>query len=314
MTWIRVDTTLPTEPIIGELCERLGVDIPTAIGLHVCAQLGFADHRTDAMVDQVPNVSLEQWSYWGTVRHERPPAPGAFAEALRELCVQTEEGKRDPVGRFKGWWRQEALIRKQLADAARRKPGPRGDDPGSGDGGPPGGSPGEPPRSPPDARAGSRGNVVVVDGNENGKATTTTPAGSDFQPVDGLTYVRRVVGAVNKGLQENPSYGPGRSFNELTCSSQDIQQEWIREGIPVEVAERAVYERARKFRPSRTRPQPTTLRYFSRGVVEDWERVRARDAARGLEPAGAGLVLSEGEMYARSLETSAREDEVPHGT
>lgn len=147
MTWLRWDTDAPHSDVVGHLAESLSVPLPYAFGLYVACCLGFGQHRPDGRVELVTDSTLEQWAYW-------PGKKGVFATAFRSRCV-------GPDGTLRGWWRNAALLRKQQADAGKRKP------------------PKNPPKTPEDCPENPRGNVADDGGRrtEDGYDNGTTPTG-----------------------------------------------------------------------------------------------------------------------------------------
>ena len=93
------------------------------------------------------------------------------------------------------------------------------------------------------------------------QGTTTTPTADARE---------RVTAAANRGLDEQ--YGTGHRI--LVPSTAEWLEPLLVEGMPVEVAESAVYDMA-----GRTTRRPSSMRYFAPGVREAWERERARRAA-----------------------------------
>jgi hypothetical protein len=156
MTWIRWDTTAPRHELIGTIAERLRIPAAQAFGHFAAACCGFGEYRKDGCSGAVSDTTLEDWALWRG-------KPGRFAAVFRDLCIQRREDAQDPPGTVKGWWRQKALLEKQLRDAARRKPTDA-----------PPETPDLPPENPRGFRAGSSGDV---DGDVNELRTTTTTAG-----------------------------------------------------------------------------------------------------------------------------------------
>lgn len=274
MTWIRVDSTLPSEAFIGHLAEALGVKIPTAVGMYVSTVLGFAEYEKTGIAANVTTSSLEQWARW-------PGKPGRYAAAFRKHCVETRDDQPDRKGTCKLWWKQEALLAKALRDAARLRDERKReterrekvaessrDDSASVAG---------------SSRLGRAANVDVdVDVDDDGtlKAlTTTTGTGTEVERA--VAYVTLCVAACNRGLRENVSIRT--AFNEVAASAQDVHREWIESGIPVDVAVAAIYDSARKYRVVGRHRQPTTLRYFDNAVREAWEQKQARSAESSVD-------------------------------
>lgn len=111
MTWIRWDTATPRADVVGFLADRLALEPALALGLYNAMCCGFGDHQVEGRLDQVPDATVEAWAMWRGRR-------GRFAAAIREWCAKSEETGGDP-GELRGWWRQQALLRKQQKDAGR---------------------------------------------------------------------------------------------------------------------------------------------------------------------------------------------------
>lgn len=120
MTWTRWDTEAPHSDVVGYLAEALHVRQAEAYGLYNACCQGFAKHRADGLVSEVPDTSIERWAMWEGKK-------GRFAAAFRARCV-SEGGGKDPAGTIRGWWRQAALLTKQAKDA-QRPPSHRRDHP-----------------------------------------------------------------------------------------------------------------------------------------------------------------------------------------
>jgi len=287
LTWIRVDGTLAREVMIGALAEGLRVKVPTAVGLWVGTHLGFAEYQRDGIAGRVSDTSLELWAGW-------PGPVGKYAAAFRTHCVETRDDQPDPPGQIRLWWRQEMLIRKAEGDAQRKRDEREYERRRREDGA---------RRSSAESALDERRNSArradgagngSSNGNEYEKATTTTE--------DAVTYARDCVIAVNTGLRHNPRISGGYGFNELLPSNQDVQNEWLRDGIPLELATRVIYERAKAYRPAGRNRQPSTLRYFDTAVRDAWERQRGRETpSGGVALAVAESDLTEGERLAREL-------------
>lgn len=111
MTWLRIDTDAARSGVAGDLARDLGIKPMLALGHYVAAILGFGEHQPDGVVASVDDHTLENWAFW-------KGKEGRFAAAFRARCTSDGSGK-DPVGVVRGWWRQDALLRKQAKDASR---------------------------------------------------------------------------------------------------------------------------------------------------------------------------------------------------
>jgi hypothetical protein len=118
VTWIRWETKTPKHELVGDLAEGLKVRRAEALGLYNATCCGFGEYRKDGRADQITDTTLEQWAEWEGRK-------GRFAEIFRQRCVEQRSGQRDAVGTVKGWWRQAALLEKQVKDNSRPKPAKR---------------------------------------------------------------------------------------------------------------------------------------------------------------------------------------------
>ncbi len=159
MTWLRWETGAASSGVAGELAQALGIRIADAFYHYFRSVSAFGEHRRDGMVTEVSDDQLEEWAGWRGRR-------GRFAAAFRARCTSDGTGK-DREGQVRGWWRQEALLRKQERDNARPPSHLRGAD--------------EYPPDSPDIPAGeSRGKSGDSrggdgDGDEDGNGTTSSP-------------------------------------------------------------------------------------------------------------------------------------------
>jgi hypothetical protein len=282
MTWFRVEAALRDHKVLGVIAEQLRVRRAEAAGLYVLTLAGFAEHEQSGRPALVSDSDLEDWARW----HGRA---GRFAQLFRERFVETREGQRDPPGQIKGWWRQGALFRKQQADATK----PAGNTPPPTDPQ----SPENPATIPRGNPAGSSGYVVVVDVDDNGTRPLTAGPARVIEPI---VYTQRCTVAANRGLRENPLVA-GR-FNELVASNQAEPAEWLRDGVAIEVAEAAIYHRAKVFRPRGRNTQPTHLGYFRDAVKDAWEKVQGQQLEGGVNTAPPSEEVDEYELAARRLE------------
>lgn len=278
MTWFRVDVGLGEHQLVGAIVEGLGVSIPEAAGLYTLTLAGFAEYQPDGMVRAVTNTTLEEWAKWNG-------EGGKFARFFRRHCIQRRPGQQDPPGVVKGWWRNKKLLEEQ--ERSRRKPGQ---------------GTRKALRGLFGANSGpSRGNVdvdvVEISKDLVTSRTTNIPTSQQTERRaregpravlgESTVYLQRCTAAANRGLRENTTLN---GFNELVASAQDEPRLWLDAGIPIEIAEAAIFNRAKAYRPSGTRRQPTTLRYFTQAVEEAWSRSQsgAREAGVNVtEPATA---------------------------
>jgi hypothetical protein len=285
VTWFRTDTGVGDHELVGAIAEALNLTVPAAVGHYVLTLAGFAEYRRDGLVTAVTDMTLEEWAKWRGKR-------GRFAQFFREHCVEHREGQRDLLGTVKGWWRQEALFREQ--ERKRTRPGQGSREAEQRREGREQAARGFTAESPPVPR----GNVDV-DSLSSLPVLSGTSALNGAQP-EPIRYTQRCTAAANRGLRENPLI---EGFNELVSSAQDEPEEWHTQGIPVAVAEQAIYHRAKTYRPRGSRRQPTTLGYFREAVGEAWAKTQGRQLEADLntvpeKPEG----LDEYELAARRLE------------
>lgn len=293
MTWLRMDTDMRDHKVIGDLASALNVPLPHALGLYAGCLFGFGEHFPEAYPVRVADSLIEKWASWGGKR-------GRFADAFRRLCIETEAGRKDPPGRIRGWWRQEALLRKQEID--RQKPAGTSRIPRNS------------PQIPPEIPRGNLGCNEDGHDNDNGLSYESAAENSDSAPeVSPIGYRQQCTAACNRGLRENPNL-PG--FNELVSSNQDVTDTWRDAGIPVHVAARAIYWRAIAYKPQPTRRQPTSLRYFRQAVEEAWQLEQSGMAEGKLDPgaapsrpgASATVTVDEGEFARAGRELMQRRE------
>lgn len=154
MTWLRVETDFPDHDVIGTFAERLRCDPDRAAMCLLRVWCGFADHAPDGFLAKITDTTLERWARW-------PGKRGAFAELFREVAV-------DEDGKVRGWWRQEALLRKQEKDRTRPSSKDRNGEP------PPDIPPKNPPNSPGGIAGESRGNRKGDEDEDGSKASSST--------------------------------------------------------------------------------------------------------------------------------------------
>jgi hypothetical protein len=271
-----MDCALPDHPIVGLLARELGVDTDKALACYARTLFGFGDHRIDGRPEFVADVTLEEWARWkGKV--------GRWAAAFRRLCVEHRADQKDEQGVIKGWWRQRALLEKQLKDAAKRKPTRREA------GAVPPGTTQLPPGNPRGFSSEFTGHDDDDDDGYGKEASASSGAGAretgPVDPVSRVEYAQRCTVACNRGLRENELI---QGFNELVASNQvDTAGEWYEARIPVEVAEQAIYQRARAYPPAGRNRQPRSLNYFRDVVKEAAEREAGRDQERRFTPRAA---------------------------
>lgn len=286
MTWFRVEASLRDHTVLGVIAEALKVRPAEAAGLYILTLAGFAEHEPTGRPELVTDTDLEGWARWFGRR-------GRFAQLFRERFIERREDQRDPPGQIKGWWRQEALLREQ--ERSRNRPGQgtrkalEGTD---------------------ETAPGHRDNTAVplrgnVDEDEDGNERNllTNGAEPDLSPT---RYTQLCTVACNRGMRENPLI---RSrFNELAASGQDEPALWQAEGIPIAVAEAAIYHRSKAYRPSANRRQPTTLGYFRAAVKDAWEKAqgRALEGDVNTTPLPDAEEIDEYERVARQLEAKER--------
>lgn len=107
MTWIRWECDTPTSDVVMHLAEALNIEPALAHGLYAGACCGMGRHQQDGKLTAVTDTAIEQWALWRGKR-------GRFAAAFRARCM-------DGDGELRGWWRQDALFRKQENDRRRAK-------------------------------------------------------------------------------------------------------------------------------------------------------------------------------------------------
>jgi hypothetical protein len=106
MKWIRIDAGIACDPKLQQLADTLGVRLPHAIGLVICALCQFPAHARDGDIGAIPDATLEKWAGWEGKR-------GKFAPAFRAtFCVD---------GVVTGWEKHNgAAVRKADKDTERQ--------------------------------------------------------------------------------------------------------------------------------------------------------------------------------------------------
>lgn len=101
-----------------------------------------------------------------------------------------------------------------------------------------------------------------------GEVEGDTPVASSSRPVESAMYVIGCVTALNQALRENVHVTHPR---EVAASTQAGTVEWEKDGIPLELAERVIRDRAAIYRPNPRSKQPSSLKYFDAAVREAHE-------------------------------------------
>lgn len=148
----------------------------------------------------------------------------------------------------------------------------------------------------------------AVAGKDSSAASRAREAAAEpGGPPDLAAYVIRCTVACNRGLRENAAV---TGFNELVASNQTTAAQWFTEGIPIDVAEQAVYDRALSYAPSGRNRQPQSLKYFEPRVREAWEQTQGRTAETGFTPrpraSGPAPVAEEDEFQRAGREWDER--------
>jgi hypothetical protein len=142
MTWIRWDCGAAQSGIFHELSVKTRLSPAAALGHYIAMCEGFGTHQPDGRIADVSDDVLELWSMWQGKR-------GEWAKAVRARCTDTS-------GALRGWWRNEAVLRKQYNDArkpsgSRKHPAPDASE-----------SPENPPEIPRGILAGNEDEDVTV--------------------------------------------------------------------------------------------------------------------------------------------------------
>ncbi len=112
MTWTRWDVKAPRHRIVGRLAKALGVRMAEAMGLWFNTAQAFAENHRNGRADEIEDAQIEAWAMW-------QGKPGRYAPAFRKWCVGDGSDPDNPAGVIVGWWRQDAILRKQLRDSLR---------------------------------------------------------------------------------------------------------------------------------------------------------------------------------------------------
>lgn len=109
---------------------------------------------------------------------------------------------------------------------------------------------------------------------ETDPSTTIIPLrATDDLPID--ERINLVIRAANRGMKENPAIGAAANPILENHGSRQNVYDWLNQGVPASLAQRVVYDAAKKYRPSPTRKQPHTMAYFSGAVTDAYDMERA---------------------------------------
>lgn len=86
-----------------------------------------------------------------------------------------------------------------------------------------------------------------------------------------------IIRLANRGMADNPAIGNACNPIPPGHGSRSTVLEWLTDGVPPDVAGRAVYQRAKEYQPDGRRRQVTTMRYFDGAVRDEHDRQRAKD-------------------------------------
>lgn len=106
MRWIRIATTIGTDPSVGALADTLKIRVPEAVGLLALVFTQLPEHSRDGCLASVADSTIERWAMWHGKRN-------AFAQAFRaNLC--------DDKGFVRSWEKHNGSAIRE-ADAARER-------------------------------------------------------------------------------------------------------------------------------------------------------------------------------------------------
>lgn len=85
-----------------------------------------------------------------------------------------------------------------------------------------------------------------------------------------------IIRAANHGMVHNDRVDANRFRPiETSHSSRSFVIEWLQDGLPFDLILQTVTDRARAYRPGGRRQQISTMSYFEKAVMEEWERRQA---------------------------------------
>ena len=114
--------------------------------------------------------------------------------------------------------------------------------------------------------------------------------------VDAGFTARRLTAAANKGIAEQFGEQPVPIRWDHPGTAQTVA-DLDAAGVPVEEAERWLFDLARSRAPQDGKP-PRTLKYYVAAVIDAWQAEQAhRDAATLPRPAGTGTVITWDDVY-----------------
>ncbi len=83
-----------------------------------------------------------------------------------------------------------------------------------------------------------------------------------------------IVRAANRGMMDNPAIGSRAIPIPTSHGSREAVREWL-DAAPFDLVQRAVYERAKEYKPDGRRRQITTMAYFTGAVHDAADRWKA---------------------------------------
>jgi hypothetical protein len=124
---------------------------------------------------------------------------------------------------------------------------------------------------------------IREEGGESQQEISSSPSSKEaVVPIDRTDYTKRCTIACNRGLRDNPRVN---GIRELMTSNQMVEVgRWLDARIPIDLAERVVYDKALAYEPAGSNRQPSSLRYFRRPVEEAFEREEGRAQERRFTP------------------------------
>lgn len=113
------------------------------------------------------------------------------------------------------------------------------------------------------------------------ETTSVLKLHTDARDVEG--QINEVMRAANRGMLDNPEIGERTNPIPVSHGSREEVRGWL-DLAPLEVVRRAVYNRAKAYKPTGPRRQITTMAYFAGAVQDDVEIWKASQLKVSDEP------------------------------
>lgn len=261
--WIRVDASVRSDPELAQLAERVRLDEAKTLGHLVLVWCAVAEHRPNGNISGIKPSVIEKWAEW---RPASKNLRGVFGKGILELFTNEH-------GVLRGWQKRQGKL-VELMEKDRKRKEPRGKAAKSAE------YPSELEDISVEIPEPFRGNST-----ETARVSTEIPRLHD-EDETGRNELLVVFGdairlsvIANKGLAEHEIPEKRQPIARIIPTSgrtTEAVAQLIDAQIPVEFAERELYEAART---ARFEGKCTSLKYFVPGIIRAWEQSQASDAA-----------------------------------